>query len=363
MKVKEEFEDGEENIIEIVHDGEGRLNHVAHYPLKNGPRTYKSLHIFSVPEKDENQYIVSFWKLRKKEGLLEKDEETEFKCEKNEVTRLLGFLDNLYELEGLERGDHVILKKNSPSAEAAASAIEAVKSCENGVVRDILLELIGSLDELEVDLDELDLSSEAVEQRAIKAEHAIKHARTKAILDEFKEKISSREDEDEYQEYLEENPWLFGQEYVKKLEIREITRNEEVDFCFESVDGFYDIVEIKKPQTRILVEDGSHDTHRASSQLSSAIAQLENYIYRIEQSQGTIAMRDDLKMVKPRGKIVLGDELSSDERESLRVMNSHLNRITIYTFSDIAEIGQRVVDRYEQHEDLPTEEISLTEEE
>jgi len=361
MKVKEKFDDGEENIIEVTHNGEGRLDHVAHYPLKNGPQTYKSLHIFSIPQKSENQYIISFWKLKRNEGILERDEKTEFKCEKTEVTRLLGFLDNLYELEGLERGDHVILKKDSPSAEAAASAIEAVKSCEDGVVRDVLLELIGSLDELEVDLEELNLSSETVEQGAIKAEHAIKHARTKSILEEFKDKIENRGTENDYQEFLEENPWLLGQEYVRKLEIREITRDEEVDFCFESVDGFYDIVEIKKPQTRVLVEDGSHDTHRASSQLSSAIAQLENYIYRIEQSQGTIALRDDLNMVKPRGKIVLGDRLSAEERESLRVMNSHLNRITIYTFSDIAEIGQRIVDRYEQNEEFPTKEITLSE--
>lgn len=362
MKIEQDFGDGEVYEITVEHDEDGQLDHVAHYPIKDGPRTYKSVNVFSIPDKEENGYIITFWKARQSGSrYLNQDEETQFNASKEEVSRLLGFLENIYELENLERGDYVILRKDSPSAEAAASAISAIKSCRDETVRDILLELIGSLTELDIELDELDLSSESVEQGAIKAEHAIKHARTKAIVNEFERKIDSEKSEEDYQDFLETNPWLFGQEYVKRLQIREITRDEEVDFCLESVDGFYDVIEIKKPSTNVLIEDGSHDTYRASSELSSAIAQLENYIYRIEQSQGNILVRDGLNMVKPRGKIVIGDQLSSEERESLRVMNSHLSRITVYTFSDIAELGQRVVERYEEHETIPTKEISLKE--
>ncbi|WP_458190935.1 Shedu immune nuclease family protein [Haladaptatus sp. NG-WS-4] len=357
MRISQDFGNGEVYEIEVNHGESGPLNHIAHYPIKKGPRTYKSLNVFEVPEKDEDQYILGFWKARKNSGFLNQDEETEFRCSKEEVTRLLGFLENIYELKGLDRGNHVILKKESPSSEAAASAVEAIKSCEDDGLQDILLELIGSLTDLDVEIGALDLSSDKVERDAVKAEHAIKYARTKSILEEFRQKIEREEAESEYQEFLEDNPWLFGQEYVQQIELRELTRDEEVDFCFESVDGFFDVIEIKKPETTVLVEDGSHDTYKASAELSSAIAQVQNYIYRIEQAQGNILMRDGMNMVKPRGIIVIGDDLSSDERESLRVMNSHLNRITIHTFSDITKIGQRIVDRYDEDEELPVKEI------
>ncbi|WP_276301720.1 Shedu immune nuclease family protein [Halorussus lipolyticus] len=354
MKIEQDFGDGEVYEIDVRLEEKKNLKHISHYPLKSGPKTYKSLNVFSIMAKDEDKYLLSFWKARKKSSkYLNQVDETQFKCEKKEVTRLLDFLENLYELEGLDRGDHVILRKDSPSSEAAASAVEAIKSCDEEL-ESVLLNLIGSLSDMDADISDLDLSENAIEQDAIRAEYAIKHARTKKKLEEFENLISDKKKERKYQSFLEDNPWLFGQEYVTHLDLRELTRDEEVDFCLESVDGYYDVIEIKTPSKTVLVEDGSHDTYKASADLSSAIAQVENYIHQIEANEGDILRRDKIHALKPRGIIVIGDELTDEKRESLRVLNSHLNRITVYTFSDIKRLGERMVSRYEQDGGLPT---------
>ncbi|WP_147441265.1 Shedu immune nuclease family protein, partial [Halorubrum sp. Atlit-26R] len=199
---------------------------------------------------------------------------------------------------------------------------------------------------------------EVVEKEAIKAEYAIKHARTRNKLEEYKELVEQEEREQKYQKFLENNPWLFGHEYVQRLDIRELTRGDEVDFCMESVDGYYDIIEIKTPSKTVLVEDSSHDTHKASSELSGAIAQVEDYIHSIEMNEAQINLEDGIHMLKPRGIIVIGDGLSDKKRNSLRILNSHLNGITVYTFSDLTEFGTRMVRRYEGDAEIPTKSIT-----
>lgn len=361
MQIEQEFDDGKTYHIEVNHSDSGPFTHIAHYPIKSGPRTYKSINVFSIDGKDDDdpeRYHITFWKAKpSRSKYLQSVEETSFQCQKDEVIRLLGFLEEFYELEGLERGEHVIIRKDSPSSKAAASAVQAIKNCESGTEA-VLMSLIGSINEMDVDIDELDLSEEAVEKDAIRAEYAIKHARTRSKLDEFQTLVERAEPEQQYQKFLEDNPWLFGHEYVRRLDIRELTRGDEVDFCMESVDGYYDIIEIKTPEKRVLVEDSSHDTHRASAELSGAIAQVEDYIHSIEANEAQIKLDDDIHMLKPRGIIVIGNGLSKVERESLRILNSHLNRVTIYTFSDIVELGGRMVSRYEGDAKLPTKSIT-----
>lgn len=361
MQIEQEFDDGETYHIEVNHGDSGPFTHIAHYPIKSGPRTYKSINVFAIDGKDDDdpeRYRITFWKAEPHNSrYLRKKDESRFNCQKEEVLRLLGFLENFYELEGLDRGEHVIIRKDSPSAKAAASAVQAIKNCESDK-EDVLMSLIGSINEMDVDLNELDLSEEAVEKDAIRAEYAIKHARTRSKLDEFRSLVDECKSEQHYQEFLEDNPWLFGQEYVSRLDIRELTRGDEVDFCMESVDGFYDIIEIKTPQQNVLVQDTSHDTYRASSELSGAIAQVEDYIKAIESNEAEINLSEGIHMVKPRGVIVIGDEIAGPKRESLRILNSHLNRLNVYTFTDVLELGGRMVRRYEGNAELPTRSIT-----
>lgn len=364
MDIKQDFENGETYHVEVKHSKSGPLTHIAHYPIKSGPRTFKSLNIFSINGKDEDdpeRYMINFWKARQKTpSHLGVEEETEFKCEKDEVVRLLDFLDEIYELEGLESGEHVILRKDSPSAEAAASAVQAIKSCESQE-KEVLLGLIGSINDMAIDLSDLDLSESSVEKEAIKAEYSIKHARTKSKLIEYRELVDSGEPEKAYQNFFEDNPWMFGQEYTQRIDLRNITNNNEVDFCMESIDGYYDVVEIKTPEKKLLVEDRSHNTYKSSSELSSAIAQIQDYMHSIELNEAHIKLEEDMHMLKPRGKIVIGSNINQEKRKKLRVLNSHLNRITIYTFSDIARLAERLVERYEGTEELPTKTPSAEE--
>jgi len=96
-----------------------------------------------------------------------------------------------------------------------------------------------------------------------------------------------------------------------------------------------------------MVEDRSHDNYRPSADLSEAVSQVENYINEIEASRDGILRRDGLDMLKPRGTVVIGADLNSDEREGLRVYNSFLNRIDVVTYSELARKGERLVEAYQ----------------
>lgn len=358
MIVDQNFGDGDEYKIEINHGDSGPFTHIAHYPIKGGPRTFKSINIFSIDGKDEDdphRYKINFSKASKDGRYLNIEKDSEFTCEKEEVTKLLGLLDNFYDLEGLERGDHVIIREDSPSAEAAASAVEAVKNCKSDV-KNILLNLIGSINEMDVTPSDLNLSDTEVEREAIKAEYAIKHARTRHKIEQFRSKIDKNLREKEYQDFLEANPWMFGHQYIERIDIRELTKGDELDFCMKSADGFYDVIEIKTPDKIVMVEDGSHDNYKPSAKLSEAIAQVQDYIHTIERKEAQIKLDEDIHAIKPRGIIVVGNEINGDKRDSLRIFNSHLNRIQIYTFNDVVKMGSRLVDRYDE-EKLPTKSI------
>jgi hypothetical protein len=363
MIIDQDFGDGEEYKIEINHDDSGPFTHIAHYPIKSGPQTFKSVNIFSIDGKDDDdpeRFKINFSKASRSEPerYLKIKQDSEFECKKDEVIKLLDLLDNFYELEGLDRGDHVIIRKNSPSSKAAASAVEAIKNCESEVEK-ILLGLIGSINDMDVSPSDLDLSDDKIESEAIKAEYSIKHARTRKKLEEFDRKVDDCLGEQKYQQFLEDNPWIFGHQYIERINIRELTKGDELDFCMKSADGYYDVIEIKTPDKTVMVEDTSHGTYKASSKLSEAIAQIQDYIHSIERNEAEIKIEEDIHAVKPRGIIVIGNNINEEKRNSLRVLNSHLNRIQIYTFSDISEMGSRLVDRYDD-EGLPTKSISTT---
>lgn len=346
MEIEQTF-DGEIYEIEVPLEDKDRLRHVAHYPIKDGPRTFKSVNVFDIIASDSGKKVISFWKSRLTDSRLEVEEETNFQCQPDELQRLIALLDNLEEVAGLERGNHVILAKDAPSVEAAKAAIESIESTETEESEELAVELIKSVSEIEPDIDNIEGFADELPDDVVNVEYLISRARARNAIDEFRELIEAEESEQEYQEFLENHPWIFGARYVDNRDERELTRDEEVDFCLETVNGYYDIFEIKRPNHTVMVEDSSHDTYRPSAKLSEAVSQVQHYIKEIEASHSEILRRDGLDVLKPRGTVVIGADLDPDEREGLRVYNSFLTRIDVVTYSELARKGDRLIQAYQ----------------
>ncbi|MFB9823723.1 Shedu anti-phage system protein SduA domain-containing protein [Halobaculum roseum] len=339
--------EGESYELEIPLEDKSRLTHIAQFPLKNGPETFKFVHIFGIKASSTGKKIVVFWKAEKSGYRLEAVEETQFECQPDEVEKLISLLDEIEELTDLDRGTHVILKKDSPSTEAIIGAIESITTADSEVGREFVIELIRSVSEISAEFDDVWEFDDEIPDEVVDLEYLITRVRAQRALEEFRGLIQRNEEEKEYQDFLENNPWIFGGRYVDNREERHLTRDEEVDFCLETVDGYFDIFEIKRPGHTVMIEDRSHDNFAPSSKVSKAVTQVQSYIAEIEASRDEILRRDKMDILKPRGTVVIGSDISEDEREGLRLYNSFLNQVDVVTYSEVARKGERLIEHYE----------------
>lgn len=107
-----------------------------------------------------------------------------------------------------------------------------------------------------------------------------------------------------------------------------------------SIDGFLDVVEIKKPDVPFWTRPDSHGNHCPSAQLTAAIMQCLNYLYRIELQSNSVEFLervDGTKTVKPQCLLVYGRSNSWGEAElqSLRILNSSYHQLHIITYDQL----------------------------
>lgn len=346
MIIEEEF-GGEIYEVEVKMEDNDRLRHVAHYPIKSGPRTYKSVNIFEIIASSSGKKLVSFWKSRLVEPkTLNVEKETKFECDTDELERLLALLGKLEEVVELDVGNHIFIEKDSPSGKALIEAVKNISNEDSSEMSELMVELVESVADLQSSISDPEEFSNRISKEALDLENLLGYARTSKIVSEFEQLVDDEKDEQSYQDFLEENPWLFGNRYIENTDERKLTRNEEVDFCLATIDGYYDVFEIKKPDHKVMLKDSSHDTFYASSELSKAVSQTQNYLKEIELNHGDILRRNEMDMLKPRGTVVIGRNLNSEQREGLRVSNSYLNRIRAVTYDEIISMGQRLIDMY-----------------
>jgi len=161
-----------------------------------------------------------------------------------------------------------------------------------------------------------------------------------------------------WQSWIYRNNWLFGTHYQIPIEKERIGFNSIPDFLFPTIDGFFDILEIKLPTADVIIEDISHTgSYRWSSKASEAIGQVVNYLHEIELHQLLIAQNIEREYgkqlskifsIKPRAFILIGekDGWTPAKLEGLRKLNYSLHGIEVLTYTDIYRRGQQIIDLY-----------------
>jgi len=161
-----------------------------------------------------------------------------------------------------------------------------------------------------------------------------------------------------WQNWIYRNNWLFGTQYQTPIEKQRIGFSSIPDFLFPTIDGFLDILEIKLPNTDVIIEDASHPgSYRWSAKASEAIGQVVNYLYEIELHQLLIAQNikrecgeqlGEIFSIKPRAFILIGrkDGWTPTELEGLRKLNYSLHGIEVLTYTDVYERGQQIIHMY-----------------
>lgn len=156
-------------------------------------------------------------------------------------------------------------------------------------------------------------------------------------LEEFIDNYKKDVNENIWQKWFEKNNWVLGTDFVKISDDRRIDVKNIADFIVENIDGFVDVIEIKKAgESKKFFEDKEdHDNLVPSSSLTKAITQLSNYLSILEQKANNYDTTTRIgKILKPRGILIYGNSKNWTQKEynAFRLLNDSLTNITIYTY-------------------------------
>lgn len=159
------------------------------------------------------------------------------------------------------------------------------------------------------------------------------------------------------QDILEREWWLFGGRYVRRLDRRQFTAFDQVDFVLERTDGAAHIIEIKKANVPASVV---HYRRHLSvgKEVNLAVNQAMNYVRQFDRFEATLREDFGIDCRRVHATVVIGhpdhngvDDVSAEQfHQTYRSYNSHLARVEVISYAellataenDIASLVQRV---------------------
>jgi hypothetical protein len=266
--------------------------------------------------------------------------------EKGEVAALSGFLVAANEFSG-DPGDYSVV--STPDHQLEPEVFQKLVGLASE--RDQANHLVQILDKVDENPELLRRLVEVVEVNPDAAKIAaasINLARYTSAIGALEQLVSENALEGAFQSLLEKHPWMFGSEYSEKIGQRNWIRDQQTDFMMRrTVDSYLELVEIKRPLgdgDRIFRYDSSHRSWYPTSELSKVIGQVVNYLDQLDAKRNDIFFDDGERVTKIRAKIIVGRDHEQDQVDALKMFNSHLHRIEIFTFDQLLATAKRVRD-------------------
>ncbi|MCC8471884.1 Shedu anti-phage system protein SduA domain-containing protein, partial [Xanthomonas phaseoli] len=151
-----------------------------------------------------------------------------------------------------------------------------------------------------------------------------------------------------YQAWCEKHCWAFGNAYVIRDEVRNISSGDSLDLLLPNIiAGYRDIVELKRPDKDVLVYDSAHRNYYFSADVSKAIGQCHRYLDILhEQAKHGLLDRKEVVAYHPRATIVIGrsNEWDEEQQRSLHGLNRRLHGISVMTYDHLLAQGERLIE-------------------
>ncbi|MGI9167221.1 MAG: Shedu anti-phage system protein SduA domain-containing protein [Pyrinomonadaceae bacterium] len=151
-----------------------------------------------------------------------------------------------------------------------------------------------------------------------------------------------------YQKWCETHSWAFGNAYVVRDDVREISTGDTLDLLLPNViAGYRDIVELKRPDMQVLVYDREHKNFYFSSEVSKAIGQCHRYLDVLhEVAANGLRDRPEVVAYHPRATIVIGRSQGWGEPQlrALHGLNRRLSGLTVMTYDHLLAQGERLIE-------------------
>ena len=154
---------------------------------------------------------------------------------------------------------------------------------------------------------------------------------------------------DSWQRWIYGNSWLLGATHLEPIDRQRVGMRDVPDFVFPTLDGFIDIVEIKRPDRQAIREDSSRPNVCIwTADATQAIGQVTKYKQQVDLHQLELTKDLGVTALKPRGFVLIGTEdgWTNRMREGFRLLNSTMIDIEVITYDELLRRGQRIIELY-----------------
>lgn len=271
--------------------------------------------------------------------------------------------------EGTIEGQRKFIEVN----ESQSEILDLIKSAEIEVVKRILT-TISSSEKLSTVLSSLSKIELQNMHAAIRqAEHKKAIGSLKEMLkfendNVLKEMVNTEADLEPYranqperifQKWIEKNIWSLGIDYIKKHNTRVIGLSTEADILMESVDGYVDLIELKRPKFDLFAYDSSHKSFYPSTELAKVLGQSLKYLNDLDIFRLQLEKQYKFKVLRPRIKIIIGRSNTFDEaqNDALRMLNSGLSNIQVITYDALLLGAENILSYYDKQVETADGEI------
>lgn len=259
------------------------------------------------------------------------------------IEKLVRFLSSVKSVD--TSGDVIVFGANGIDLDNLREALNAASGI--GQQKEVLSEIIEWIHEDPQAHERLTQLSSDDLHRSQSLVAALNYVRYQRALIQFKEMVDNNLREHDYQEYLEENHWLFGNEYSELLDKRTFVVGQQLDFPLRrTVDGYLEVIEIKTTLNGKsgFQRDGSHDNYYPGSNIYKPTSQVLKYLSALEAEKYPIKDKNKIDVTKVRGKVIVGRDGSDEEERARRLFNANNQTIEVMSFDSLIKIGQRILD-------------------
>jgi len=172
------------------------------------------------------------------------------------------------------------------------------------------------------------------------------------VVNKFEQLIDSNVTESELSEFLIENLFVIDSKYTAAVpEINLVLGGQRrVDFGLIDSQGFMDIFEIKRANTKLLAQNSDHGNFYWHVQAVKAITQIEKYLFNAESKKDSLIsdlkrereteIPENLKLIRPRAVLIMGhsDQLNStNKKEDFKILRQSLKNIEVIPYDELLQ--------------------------
>jgi len=128
-------------------------------------------------------------------------------------------------------------------------------------------------------------------------------------------------------------PWFFGFEYIELQTQQKLGEKKILDYLLKDINGNYNLLEIKGPNDHIF--NKKKENNQFTHNFINGLVQLMGYIDYCDMHHDYIFSEHKKNIYKPKGILLIDNNLEAVERDALRMFRSFLHRINIVTYDEL----------------------------